>query len=244
MGFGDRFTPFPNVAPMNPYIGGALTMPGYRPPATGASGQGGAGAGGDLFDAEGLPTRLPTNPQEALQFQFAASNWARRKNESMLENAQATLRYGLGMVNRFGPYSAATMMNPLLGQQAQAYMNMQYDQPDYSYFMRTGQQQTPQTIANFSGQSLPMGDWPVQMRWPQGALEGLVPGAGQAAPVQALVAGGDNMVRSGFMHFYGPEAEIPWNAYFAPNAAGGPGDLFSDYEEEEESEPWTPGSLF
>jgi hypothetical protein len=130
------------------------------------------GKSGGLFDDEGLPTRLPGTPEEALQFQFAASNWARKKNESMLANAQATMRYGLGMINKFGPYSAATMMNPLLGQMGQNYMNMQYDQPDYSYFLRSGKSGGGGGGGGgfaFSGAQADPGDYPVQMRYPQQA---------------------------------------------------------------------------
>jgi hypothetical protein len=168
----------------NPY---AMVRPPVRGAKTGGkTGSGGAGGkSGDLFDADGLPTRLPTSPEEALQFQFAAANWARRKNQSMLDNAQATMRYGLGMINKFGPYSAATMMNPLLGQMSQNYMNMQYDQPDYSYFMRKG---TPGSVTGgggggyFSGQASARADWPVQMQFP-----GEVP---PRAPTPAAALGG------------------------------------------------------
>lgn len=143
-------------------------MQGARNARTAASSKAG-GASGDLFDNEGLPTRLPGSPEEALQFQFAASNWARRKNEQMLANAQATMRYGLGMINKFGPYSAATMMNPLLGQMGQNYMNMQYDQPDYSYFMRSGRAGGGGGGGGFvpSGAQASPSEHPVQMRWPQ-----------------------------------------------------------------------------
>jgi hypothetical protein len=90
-----------------------------------------------LFDPKtGLPNRPPRNAMEALQFQFRADQETRRLNQGLLNNAIATLRYGLGGVNRGGPFSTYGMMSPLLGQMSSTYMNSQYDSPDYSYFLR------------------------------------------------------------------------------------------------------------
>jgi len=142
----------------------------------------------EIFDPEtGLPTRTPRTPQEAQQFQLEATRRARLMQQSQLRQALstlqegvglaredlaareagrtrslATLRYGLGMTQRSSPYSLATMMSPLLAQQARTHMempqqlaretqpylqgqaaarmSMQYEPGDYSYFLRPGAQ--------------------------------------------------------------------------------------------------------
>ena len=137
-----------------------------------------------IFDPEtGLPTRLPRTKQEAMQFQLEGAKRARIMQQTQLREALGTLRegvglaredlaareqnrgaalaslrYGVGLTQRASPYSTAAMISPLLGQQAQTYMqqpqqlaqesqpyltgqaqarmSMQYEPGDYSAFMR------------------------------------------------------------------------------------------------------------
>jgi hypothetical protein len=106
-----------------------------RAPAQSAAGQAEAG----LFDAQGLPTRPPRTPQEAIQFQFAAAQAARKMQEQRLGQAINTLKYGMGLALRSSPYSIAAMQTPYLRDMANANLGVQYAQPDYSYFLRSGQ---------------------------------------------------------------------------------------------------------
>ena len=90
-----------------------------------------------LFDPKtGLPNRPPNSPEEAIKFQFEANKVTRQQNQRLLNNAVGTLRYGLGQVNKAGPFSLATMQSPLLGQLSTTYNQSRYDAPDYSYFLR------------------------------------------------------------------------------------------------------------
>jgi hypothetical protein len=95
---------------------------------------GSAGSLGPMFGPNGLPLRPPQNAQEAVQFQFQAAQYAQNMNMEMLKNAISTLRYGIGMAGHSSPFGLGAMMSPLLGQEANSYMNMQFVQPDYSAF--------------------------------------------------------------------------------------------------------------
>ena len=109
----------------------------------------GGGSANSAFDpVTGLPTRVPQNPQEAVEWQFRAAEWARKKNESMLQNATAAMRYGIGMAGRSSPYGLSQMISPYLRQMGSQYMNMQYNQPDYSAFLRSGQGGSSQTTVS------------------------------------------------------------------------------------------------
>jgi len=99
-----------------------------------AQGQGAADAG--LFDADGLPTRPPRNAQEAIQFQFMAAQAARKMQEQRVGQAINTLKYGMGLALRSSPYSMSAMQTPYLRDMANANLSVQYQQPDYSYFLR------------------------------------------------------------------------------------------------------------
>jgi hypothetical protein len=95
-----------------------------------------ATADGDLFDAQGFPTRAPRNQQEVIQFMFAAANAARKLQEHRVTSAMSALKYGLGLSLHNSPYSLSAMASPYLRDMANANLSVQYQQPDYSYFLR------------------------------------------------------------------------------------------------------------
>lgn len=111
----------------------------------GAGASGGGAVGGDnvsavegLFGQDGLPTRLPRNPKEAMLFQLQATRMARQQQQRQTAAALSSLRYGLGMTQRQSPYGLGYLMSPLLSQMAQTQERVQYDPGDYSYFVRGG----------------------------------------------------------------------------------------------------------
>lgn len=92
---------------------------------------------GQLFDPiTGMPTRPPKTREEAIEFQWRADEYARKKGEQNLANSIASLRYALGMTKKSSPFSLATMMSPILGNMANVYATTQYTPADYSAFFR------------------------------------------------------------------------------------------------------------
>jgi hypothetical protein len=92
---------------------------------------------GDLFDpVTGMPTRPPKTKEEAIEFQWRADEYARKKGEQNLANSISSLRYALGMTKKSSPFSLATMMSPTLGNMASTYANTNYQPADYSAFFR------------------------------------------------------------------------------------------------------------
>jgi len=127
--------------------GSGYGTPGYNAVQRNRAGaaSGGGAVGGDsvsavagLFGADGLPTRLPRNPKEAMLFQLQATRMARQQQQRQTAAALSSLRYGLGMTQRQSPYGLGYLMSPLLSQMAQTQERVQYDPGDYSYFVRGG----------------------------------------------------------------------------------------------------------
>lgn len=184
---------------------GLQTSPGgfsyYYPTATGGGGgyagpqRRGGGAGGGqggepgLFDADGMPTRPPRTPEEAIQFQFMAAQAARKLQERRVGQAIDTLRYGMGMALRSSPYSISAMQTPYLRDIANANLSVQYQQPDYSYFLRTGQDQgggLPQTGVGGGMRPVFMGGGPGLNMGRQPGIANYDPFADPALPRQPL----------------------------------------------------------
>jgi hypothetical protein len=56
--------------------------------------------------------------------------------EARVGSAINTLKYGMGMALRSSPYSISAMQSPYLRDIANANLSVQYEQPDYSAFLR------------------------------------------------------------------------------------------------------------
>lgn len=132
----------------------------------------------DLFDENGLPTRPPQNQQEAIYFQWMAARAAQKMQERRVNSALSALKYGMGLSLQSSPYSLSAMQAPYLRDISQANLGVQYQQPDYSYFLRPdayGRQQAgPMGGGGYREgnwrsplQDNPMATQPGNQPWPQ-----------------------------------------------------------------------------